>query len=157
MLHNRSALGGLKHVPFFEVIGREEEGSPRAHVATAGLLLLRLIDHWFLAGMVMVEPESQSIRSVRKAIAALPRECNHRDLLFGIVNTMQTSRIVDIEPVLPRLQAYARLLEYEEWTRPLASDVYHTARCLFLEQTADDEPAAIFERLMRWMQRAREV
>jgi len=155
MRHSRGALGGLKHVPFFEVIGREQDGSPRARAATAGLLVLRLIDHWFLAGMVMVGPESQSIRSVRNAISALPSACPQRDLLFGLVNAMQTSRRVDVELVLPRLQAYARLLEYEEWTRPLASDVYHTACCLYLEQTADNEPTALLERLIRWMQRAR--
>lgn len=105
--------GGLKHLPFFEVIGHEEEDSPHARVAKAGLLLLRLIDHWFLVGAVMVGPESQSIRSVRNAISSLPRECPQRDLLFGLVNAMQTARDVDVEVILPRLLAYARLLEYE--------------------------------------------
>jgi hypothetical protein len=154
MPNNRSALGGLKHVPFFEVVGHEEDDSSRARVATAGLLVLRLIDHWVMAGMVMVQPESQSIRSVRKAIAALPRACPQRDVLFGLVNAMQTSKQVDVELVLPRLQAYARLLEYEEWTRPLASDVYHTACRLYLEQSADDGPTALLARLIRWMQKS---
>jgi hypothetical protein len=70
---------------------------------------------------------------------------------------MQTSRSVDVELILPRLQAYARLLEYEEWTRPLAADVYHSACRLYLEQTADEQPTAIFERLIQWVRKSRNL
>ena len=65
MKRSRAATLGLKHLAFFEAVGEAEENSSKAHAATAGLLMLRLIDHWILAGPVMVEPESVSVRSVR--------------------------------------------------------------------------------------------
>ena len=65
MKRSRTASLGLEHLPFFEAVGEAEENSPKAYSATAGLLMLRLIDHWILAGPVMVEPESVSVKSVR--------------------------------------------------------------------------------------------
>src|SRR3972149_7790586 len=71
MKRSRTQPQGLKHLPFFEVLGEAPEESPAACAATAGLLALRLIDHWVLAGPVMVEPEAKSIRSVGEAIMKL--------------------------------------------------------------------------------------
>src|SRR5450755_3096628 len=105
MKRTRTTTLGLKHLPFFEAVGEAEENSPKAHSATAGLLILRLIDHWVLAGPVMVEPESVSVRSVRAAIMKLETTDPSRDVLLGLINTMQTIREVDIQPVLPRLFA----------------------------------------------------
>ncbi len=125
MKRSRTTTLGLKHLAFFEAVGEAEENSPKAHAATAGLLMLRLIDHWVLAGPVMVEPESVSVRSVRGAIMQLESDDPSREVLLGLINTMQTIREVDIQPVLPRLFAYAGCLE----KRPeltLAADVYGT-------------------------------
>lgn len=116
---------GLKHLAFFEAVGEAAENSPKAHSATAGLLMLRLIDHWVLAGPVMVEPESVSVKSVRKAIMQLEATDPSREVLLGLINTMQTIREVDIPPVLPRLFAYAGCLE-KRAELSLATDVYGT-------------------------------
>jgi hypothetical protein len=125
MKRTRAATLGLKHLAFFEAVGEAEENSSKAHAATAGLLMLRLIDHWILAGPVMVEPESVSVRSVRHAIMQLESKDPSRDVLLGLINAMQTVREVDIQPVLPRLFAFAGCLE-KRGELTLAADVYHT-------------------------------
>ncbi|MFI5232365.1 MAG: hypothetical protein ACHQSE_07625 [Gemmatimonadales bacterium] len=125
MKRSRTSTLGLKHLAFFEAVGESEENSSKAHAATAGLLMLRLIDHWILAGPVMVEPESVSVRSVRHAIMQLESSDPSREVLLGLINTMQTVREVDIQPVLPRLFAYAGCLE-KRVELTLAADVYAT-------------------------------
>ncbi len=125
MKRSRAATLGLKHLAFFEAVGEAEENSSKAHAATAGLLMLRLIDHWILAGPVMVEPESVSVRSVRHAIMQLESRDPSREVLLGLINAMQTVREVDIQPVLPRLFAYAGCLE-KRAELMLAADVYGT-------------------------------
>jgi hypothetical protein len=125
MKRSRAATLGLKHLAFFEAVGEAEENSSKAHAATAGLLMLRLIDHWILAGPVMVEPESVSVRSVRHAIMQLESKDPSREVLLGLINAMQTVREVDIQPVLPRLFAYAGCLE-KRAELTLAADVYGT-------------------------------
>ncbi len=116
----------LKHLPFFEVLASAPEGSAEAKLATAGLLSLRMIDHWVLAGPAIVEPESVSVRSVRQAIMALPPREAVREALLTIVNTMQMVRHVDLVPVLPRVFAYAQLLERHHGALALAGDAYAT-------------------------------
>jgi tetratricopeptide (TPR) repeat protein len=125
MKRSRTSTPGLKHIAFFEAVGEAGEDSPKALSATAGLLMLRLIDHWVLAGPVMVEPESVSVRSVRNAIMQLEAGDPSREVLLGLVNAMQTVREVDIQPVLPRLFAYAGCLE-KRVELSLAADVYAT-------------------------------
>ena len=125
MKRSRTQTLGLKHLAFFEAVGEAEENSPNAQSATAGLLMLRLIDHWVLAGPVMVEPESVSVRSVRNALMQLQASDPSREVLLGLVNAMQTVREVDIQPVLPRLFAYAGCLE-KRAEFALAADVYST-------------------------------
>jgi tetratricopeptide (TPR) repeat protein len=116
----------LKHLPFFEVLANAPEGSDEAKLATAGLLSLRMIDHWVLAGPAIVEPESVSVRSVRQAIMALPPKEPVRESLLTIVNTMQMLRNVDLIPVLPRVFAYAQLLERHHGALALAADAYES-------------------------------
>jgi hypothetical protein len=125
MKRSRAVTIGLKHLAFFEAIGETEENTPQARSATAGLLMLRLIDHWVLAGAVMVEPESVSVRSVRQAIMQLDANDPSREVLLGTINAMQALREVDVPPVLPRLFAYAGCLEKRAELR-LAADVYGT-------------------------------
>ena len=115
---------GLRHRAFFVALAASEEGSARARVATAGLLVMRLIDHWLMAGPVMVEPESISIRSSRDAIMALDEVVGQRQILLGVVNTLQTIRgDVDLSPVLPRVFSYAGALE-SQGELAMAADVY---------------------------------
>ena len=137
MKRSRTTTLGLKHLAFFEAVGEAKENSPKAQSATAGLLMLRLIDHWVLAGPVMVEPESVSVKSVRGAIMQLESTDPTREVLLGLVNTMQTVREVDIQPVLPRLFAYAGCLE-KRVELTLASDVYETIARLAEEEYDGD-------------------
>ena len=137
MKRSRTTTLGLKHLAFFEAVGEAKENSPKAQSATAGLLMLRLIDHWVLAGPVMVEPESVSVKSVRGAIMQLEATDPTREVLLGLVNTMQTVREVDIQPVLPRLFAYAGCLE-KRTELTLASDVYGTITRLAKEDFDGD-------------------
>jgi hypothetical protein len=137
MKRSRTSTLGLKHLAFFEAVGEAEENSPRAYSATAGLLMLRLIDHWVLAGPVMVEPESVSVKSVRAAIMQLEATDPSREVLLGLVNAMQTVREVDVQPVLPRLFAYAGCLE-KRAELSLAADVYGTIARLGEEEFDGD-------------------
>ncbi len=125
MKRSRNSQPTLKHLAFFEVLAGCGEDSSVGRTVTAGLLSLRLIDHWILAGPQIVQPESVSVRSVRNAIMAMPQHEPLREVLLGIVNTMQTLREVDMQPVLPRVAAYASLLERRTEFK-LAVDVYET-------------------------------
>jgi tetratricopeptide (TPR) repeat protein len=123
MKRSRSVTPGLKHLAFFEELADVSHETPSARAAIAGLLTLRLVDHWVLAGAVMVEPESVSVRSVRQAIMAIAANDPQREVLLGVVNVMQTLREVDMQPVLPRLFAFAELTE-KRGMLALAADVY---------------------------------
>lgn len=113
----------LRHLPFFEERAQHDDSAAAGRWSTAGLLVMRMIDHWELAGASLVAPESVSVRSVRAAIMALPPGDAVRECLLGIVNTMQTLHEVDLQPVLPRLFAYAKLLERRA-EHAMAADVY---------------------------------
>ena len=135
--HSGTSVPSLKHLAFFEALCEHEEQSPSALAATAGLLSLRMVDHWLLAGSMIVEPESMSVQSVRAAIMALPTSDPLREVLLGLVNTMQTLREVDAQPILPRLFAYAGLLE-KRGQLAVASDVFETVVRLGEEQFESD-------------------
>ena len=135
--HSGTSVPSLKHLAFFEALCEHEEQSPSALAATAGLLSLRMVDHWLLAGSMIVEPESVSVQSVRAAIMALPTADPLREVLLGLVNTMQSLREVDAQPILPRLFAYAGLLE-KRGQLAVASDVFETVVRLGEEQFESD-------------------
>jgi tetratricopeptide (TPR) repeat protein len=125
MKRSRAAAPRLKHLAFFEKLVDVAEETPTHRAAIAGLLTLRLIDHWVLAGAVMVEPESASVRAVREAIMAIAANDPQRGVLLGVVNTMQTLREADMQPVLPRMFAYAGMLE-KRGMLELAADAYES-------------------------------
>ena len=133
MNRSRTSSPGLKHLAFFEALAESTENTPPYRAATAGLLALRLVDHWVLAGPAMVEPESVSVRSVREAIMAIEANDPQRESLLGLVNAMQTQRTVDLQPILPRVFAYARALE-QRGNLALAADAYGS-----VVRLADDE------------------
>ena len=117
-----SDMPRLKHLPFFSAL--DEAKSPATYTAIqAGLLALRLVDHWAIDGTIIVEPDSVGIQSLRTAIAGLEPTDRLRECLIGIVNTMQSLQSVDIQLVLPRLFAYAMFLE-KRGDLVLAADVY---------------------------------
>ena len=146
MKRSRNSQPTLKHLAFFEVLAGCGEDSSVGRTVTAGLLSLRLIDHWILAGPQIVQPESVSVRSVRNAIMAMPQHEPLREVLLGIVNTMQTLREVDMQPVLPRVAAYASLLERRSEYK-LAADVYETVIRLGEEEFDGDVVVDAYLRL----------
>ncbi|HVT40473.1 MAG TPA: hypothetical protein VHE78_15630 [Gemmatimonadaceae bacterium] len=125
MKRSRGSAPGLKHLAFFEALAENEESTPAFRAATAGLLALRLLDHWALAGPTMVEPESLSVSSVREAIMAMASNDPQREVLLGLINAMQTLHEVDLRAVLPRIFAYAGALERRA-SLALAADAYET-------------------------------
>src|ERR1035437_6464665 len=91
-----SDMPRLKHLPFFSAL--DEAKSPATYTAIqAGLLALRLVDHWAIDGTIIVEPDSVGIQSLRTAIAGLEPADRLRECLIGIVNTMQSLQSVDIQ------------------------------------------------------------
>jgi tetratricopeptide (TPR) repeat protein len=125
MRSSRTSAPGLKHLAFFEALAESEESSSAYRAATAGLLTMRLVDHWVLAGPVMVEPESVSVKSVREAIMMIAANDPQREVLLGLVNAMQTLREVNLQPLLPRIYAYADTLE-RRGVLALAADAYES-------------------------------
>ena len=115
----------LRHLPFFVELSGLREGDDAWRAATAGLVVLRLVDAWIENGPAAVAADAWGPRAVRSAIDEMPTRAPVRSILSGIVQTMTESRAVDIARIAPRLMAYARSLDFEgRW--PLAIDVYQT-------------------------------
>lgn len=114
----------LRHLPFFEEIATLEEGDPEWRAATAGLVVLRLVDVWLEEGPALTSDDAWTIRSVRNAIEEVEATTPIRSLLGRVLDALQT-RKPDIHVVVTPLMAYAQALEYDaKWL--LAADVYHT-------------------------------
>jgi hypothetical protein len=113
----------LRHMAFWEALSRCEDSSYEARTSTAGLLMLRLVDHWMLAGAALAQPESVSINAMRRALADLPTADAQRLCLLRIVNTIQTLGDVDLVPLYPHFIEYGRLLERTA-SYAMAADVY---------------------------------
>lgn len=113
----------LKHLTFFEEIASHEESDPAWRAATAGLVVLRLVDSWIEEGPAAFANDEWSRRSVRGAIEEINDRSQLASVLFSVVDAMENSDVVDLRLIGPRLMAYAQLLEYDaSWN--LAADVY---------------------------------
>lgn len=114
----------LRHLPFFEEVASREEGTKDWHAATAGLVVLRLVDTWLENGLPAGVDQDWSIHSVRCSIEAVHDGTPIQAILDRVVDALEQQR-PDIHVVVTPLMAYARALEYEaKWT--LAADVYHS-------------------------------
>jgi tetratricopeptide (TPR) repeat protein len=114
----------LRHLPFFEEVASHEEGDAAWRSATAGLVVLRLVDAWLEEGRSVVADDGWSVRSVRAAIESIDDGTPIRSILDRVVDSLQQQR-PDIHVVVTPLMAYARALEYDgKWM--MASDVYRT-------------------------------
>jgi tetratricopeptide (TPR) repeat protein len=115
----------LRHLPFFEVLGDTQEGSPDWRSISAGLLVLRLFDSWVDYGHEIVTTDMTGLRAIREAIDAIDEVNPVRELLRGVIDTMYDAETVDIKGVTPKLMAYARALDHSgKWS--LAADVLRT-------------------------------
>lgn len=114
----------LRHLPFFEEIAAHEESDAAWKSATAGLVVLRLVDAWLDEGVGVVTDDGWEVRSVLSAIEDVEDGSPIRTLLGRVVEALQ-ARKPDIHQVITPMMAYARALEYDaKW--PLAADVYHS-------------------------------
>jgi tetratricopeptide (TPR) repeat protein len=114
----------LRHLPFFEEIASLDEAHADWRAATAGLVVLRLVDAWLEDGPAVASDDSWSVRSVRNAIDEMDDGTPIRALLGRVVDALN-ERKPDIHVVVTPLMAFGRSLEYAgKWV--LAADVYHT-------------------------------
>lgn len=113
----------LRHLPFFEEIASLGEGTPEWYAGMAGVVVLRLVDAWIEDGPRVVAADDWGMRSVRNAIGELESNAKLQSILSSIVEVLESSTVVDMGVLSPRMMAYGQLLEYDaKWS--LASDVY---------------------------------
>lgn len=113
----------LRHLAFFQFIGSRAEDDPQWRSATAGLLVLRLVDAWTDQGRDAIT-EGWAIPNVRAAIDDVDSGTPIRSLLSRAVDALQQPSASYLSVVTP-LMAYGQALEFEaHWD--LAIDVYHT-------------------------------
>lgn len=114
----------LRHLPYFEFIASRAESDPQWQTATAGLLVLRLVDAWAEDGRAPLAADSWKVVNVRSEVERVDRGTAIRSLLGRVIDSLQSGDR-DYRRVLTPLMAYGQALEYEaHWT--LAADVYHT-------------------------------
>jgi tetratricopeptide (TPR) repeat protein len=113
----------LRHIAFFEELGKTDETDPNWRSVSAGLVVMRLVDHWIADGAAAAD--SWGVNAVREAIAEIEGATPMQRLLTSIVDTISDSPRADVRAVDPRLMAYGQALVYDaKWT--LAIDVYET-------------------------------
>ncbi|MGH7679401.1 MAG: hypothetical protein ACRENU_13100 [Gemmatimonadaceae bacterium] len=119
-----SSNNKLRHLPFFEEIASRDEGTREWHSATAGLVVLRLVDTWLENALPAGHDNDWSMRSVRCSIEAVNEGTPVRVLLDRVIDALQEQK-PDIHVVISPLMAYAQALEYDaQWL--LAADVYQS-------------------------------
>ena len=113
----------LRHVAFFEELGKLDESNAEWRSVTAGLVVMRLVDRWIADGVVATDGWGAS--AVRDAVAAIPATTPLQRILASIVDRICDAPRVDVRALSPRLMAYGQALEYDaKWH--LAIDVYET-------------------------------
>jgi tetratricopeptide (TPR) repeat protein len=111
----------LRHLAFFEELAKADDTDANWRSLSAGLVVLRLVDQWMSASPG--DDASWSIGAVRDAVEAIEETTPVRRILLSVVEAIADARPGDIGPVIPRLMAYAKALEYDVRWR-LAVDVY---------------------------------
>jgi tetratricopeptide (TPR) repeat protein len=115
----------LRHLVFFEELGKMDESDASWRAVSAGLVTMRLVDQWIADGPTATRVDSWSVSAVREAIAQVPDTTPIRRILSTVVDVMVSCTAIDMHALCPRLMAYGQALEYEaKW--PLAADVYST-------------------------------
>jgi tetratricopeptide (TPR) repeat protein len=117
--------GMLRHLVFFEELGKMDESDAGWRAVSAGLVTMRLVDQWIADGPTSTRVDSWSVSAVREAIAQIADTTPIRRILSSVVDVMVSSTAIDMHALTPRLMAYGQALEYEaKWA--LAADVYRT-------------------------------
>jgi tetratricopeptide (TPR) repeat protein len=117
--------GVLRHLAFFEELGKMDETDPNWRSVSAGLVVMRLVDSWIEDGATPSRVDSWGVSAVREAIAEVRETTPLRRVLSAVVDVIVSSTSIDMHALTPRLMAYGQTLEYDaKWS--LASDVYQT-------------------------------
>ena len=95
----RDFEGTLRHLPFFEALGKMDEKDPNWRSISAGLLVLRLFDAWIAEGSTVVDDGSWSLSGVLEAIDAVDQRVPARRILE--VGTFNTSDVPGMEEAKP--------------------------------------------------------
>jgi len=121
---NSTAQPPLAHLAFFEAAGDQTEEQPAYRAAVAGLLAMRLVDRWVLAGAGDRPPTLRELEAVRRAIEHVDGG-PVREILRNLDAALTTSwgKLARHVPVV--LAAYAGILK-KEGTWACAADVYAT-------------------------------
>ncbi|HZS61628.1 MAG TPA: hypothetical protein VFA43_20300 [Gemmatimonadaceae bacterium] len=117
-----SAQPPLAHLAFFEAAGDQTEEQPAYRAAVAGLLAMRLVDRWVLAGGGDRPPTLRELEAVRRAIECVD-DGPVREVLRNLDVALTTSwgQLARHVPVV--LAAYAAILR-KEGEFACAADVY---------------------------------
>jgi tetratricopeptide (TPR) repeat protein len=151
--HGARAIGGrvfdsenkLRHLPFFDEIATVEESEPSYRSATAGLVVLRLVDAWLEDGPHTSVDDDWGLLAIHNAIEAVDDGTPIKTLLGRVVESLRSAR-PDIHLVTTPLMAYGQALEYEaKWQ--LAADVYRTVLAHLHPVQDSDSSVAAYLRL----------
>ena len=112
----------LAHLAFFEAAGDQTDGQPEYRAAVAGLLAMRLVDRWVLAGAGDRPPTLRELEAVRRAIEHVD-DGPVREILRNLDAALTTSwgKLARHVPVV--LAAYGGILK-KEGQFACAADVY---------------------------------
>ena len=120
-----SAKHNLRHLPFFESLAAHGEHDAAWRSATAGLVVLRLVDAWLEDTADVMKPDTWGVKAVEAAIERVDDGTPIKTILRGIMDAMKASKNRSARVVTPRMMAYAKALEYDaKWA--MAADVYDT-------------------------------
>jgi tetratricopeptide (TPR) repeat protein len=114
----------LKHLVFFETLAETDEGSARWKCVTGGLVVLRLLDTWYDLGAQSLLENKRGVRNLRGSLDEMPQGPQQK-ILHSIVDHIEKAEHPDMSEILPRLNAYARVLSYESEFR-IARDVFQS-------------------------------
>jgi hypothetical protein len=141
----RGPKPALRHVVFLEAMERHATVAAEQQPLEAAFLTLRLFDEWIASGAMIAEPVGQALTATRKAVERIGQDSETRTSLQGIVDAIVMLQEPDAQPVLPRIFAYAGLLE-RRGALVLAADAYQTVS-KYADATAHSDIA--YDALMR--------
>ncbi len=102
--------GVLRHLAFFEELGKMDESDAGWRAVSAGLVTMRLVDRWIAVGSTS-RLDSWSVSAAREAIAQVADTTPTRRILTSVVDVMVACTATDMHALSPRLMAYGQALE----------------------------------------------
>ena len=128
---------GLKHYVFFERLAETKDNTVEAADTSAGLLALRHLDHYYLAGPEIIVRDGIEQRSTRAEAAKIPAGDPLRTALIDFLDRIVAIPRDGLAPVFPDMFPIAEAYERRHLPK-LAADVYWTISCY-----ADDETLVV--------------